>query len=66
MGEKTEAWLNEPVTVCSECLKASCWQGIFMCDEAHGADTTTRTRRQLVELGYENTDYMRTDAELVG
>ncbi len=66
MCEKTKEWLSEVVTVCSECLKASCWQGVFMCDEARGADTTTRTRKQLMDLGYENTDYMKTDIELMG
>ena len=27
------------VTICDECLKASCWQGIFMCDNAYTAGT---------------------------
>jgi hypothetical protein len=27
------------VTVCDECLCASCWQGFFMCDKAYSAGT---------------------------
>lgn len=25
------------ITVCSECKMATCWQGIFMCDDAVSA-----------------------------
>ena len=27
------------VTVCDRCRQASCWQGVFMCDEAREAGT---------------------------
>lgn len=27
----------EMVTVCNKCLKATCWQGLFMCDESQTA-----------------------------
>jgi hypothetical protein len=47
-------------TVCSECLRASCWQGIFMCDKARSAGTVQKTRRQLRKLALENPDYWRT------
>jgi len=29
------------VTVCSACLRASCWQGKFLCTRAYDSDTTT-------------------------
>ena len=45
------------VTVCAECLKASCWHGVHMCDKAQHADTTTRTVRELDALGYEHPEY---------
>jgi hypothetical protein len=31
------------VTVCSECLQASCWHGEFMCERSRGANVTRRT-----------------------
>jgi hypothetical protein len=43
-----------PVTVCAECLTAACWHGVFMCAKAKGADTTTRTVRELNELALEH------------
>ena len=60
----TDEWLDQKVTVCDNCLMASCWQGIFMCDEAQGAGTVQMSRRELVKLGREHTDYMKTDEEL--
>lgn len=42
------------VTVCAECLTASCWHGVFMCEWAFRADITTRTVRELNELGREH------------
>jgi hypothetical protein len=45
------------VTVCAECLRASCWHGEFMCDKSRGADVTTRTVRELDALGYEHAEH---------
>jgi len=41
--------LNRDVLVCEACLCASCFQGLFYCEEAKTASTTTRTVRQLLE-----------------
>lgn len=42
------------VTVCSVCLCASCWQGLFMCDYASSAGTTEKTRAELEALDLEH------------
>ena len=57
--EHSEEWLNEKITVCDKCLRACCWNGIFMCDDAYGAGITEKTRRELIALDREHTDYMR-------
>lgn len=45
------------ITVCSECLRACCWQGEFMCDEAYGsAGTVEKTMAELQEI---NRDHPR-------
>lgn len=43
------------IVVCSACLRASCWNGlyIFSCDEAVSAGTVNRTVKELRELGKE-------------
>lgn len=51
------------VEVCSNCLRASCWYGIFMCDEAINAGTVVKTVDELHALGRENEEYW-TDAYL--
>jgi hypothetical protein len=53
------------ITVCSECLQASCWQGIFMCSRSTDAGTVQKTRRELLELGLEHPSYLKTDQELM-
>lgn len=45
------------ITVCDKCLTASCWKGIFLCDEAYGAGTTEKTAEELQALGREHPDY---------
>ncbi len=47
------------ITVCSACLMASCWNGLFMCDASHGAGTVQRRKSYLRELGREHPDYWR-------
>ena len=44
------------VTVCSSCLQASCWQGIFMCEQSRTAGFTKRTVAQLRKLNREHPD----------
>ena len=41
------------VTVCADCLRAACWQGVLMCDGARGADTVEKTLDELRALGLE-------------
>jgi epoxyqueuosine reductase QueG len=49
------------ITVCDKCLRACCWQGILMCDEAQTAGTVKKTKLQLKELNLESPDYWRED-----
>lgn len=42
------------VTVCSECLKASCWHGESMCERSRGANVTQRTVDVLRALNREH------------
>jgi len=53
------------ITVCDKCLQASCWQGIFMCDESRSAGIVQKTRRQLRKLAREHPSYWKTDAQLI-
>ena len=54
---RTKEWYATQVTVCSECFKASCWHGIFMCESAREASTVEMTRRQLLILDKEHPCY---------
>lgn len=56
--------LDEKITVCDHCLQASCWQGIFYCDEFKTAGTTQKTRRELITLNREHPSYWKTDEQL--
>ena len=49
------------ITVCAECLQASCWQGVFMCDRSRSAGVVQRTVEELRELGLENESYWEPD-----
>ncbi len=49
--------LARKVMVCDHCLQASCWHGIFMCDEAKSACTREVTVVQLALLRREAPDY---------
>lgn len=42
------------VTVCSECLRASCWQGMSFCDVAQWSSTVDKPISELRRLGYES------------
>jgi hypothetical protein len=48
---------KKTITVCDACLRACCWKGIFMCDDARDAGTVERTVEQCVALGEEHSDY---------
>lgn len=45
------------VTVCSRCLRASCWQGQFYCDDAKSAGTVEKTVAELEKVGREHASY---------
>lgn len=49
--------LERKVTVCDRCLQASCWQGVFMCDDARSAGTREVSVVQLALLHREAPDY---------
>lgn len=48
------------VTVCDQCQQASCWQGIFMCDNARSAGTVEKTVAELRSLNLEHPSYWET------
>ena len=45
------------VTVCDQCLRASCWQGDLYCDNHKTAGTTRLPVRDLRSLGREHESY---------
>ena len=53
-GVESKAW---NVTVCSSCLMASCWQGIFYCDNYKNAGTKLMGVETLRNLALESPDY---------
>lgn len=52
------------IQVCDQCLCASCWQGLFMCQKAQNAGTIHKTRAELLALHLENPEQLKTDEEL--
>lgn len=49
------------VTVCAECLTASCWHGEFMCQKAKGAGLVTKRASELRALDREHPDNFSCD-----
>lgn len=49
--------LKHTVTVCGRCLRASCWQGEHMCQEAQGAGTVEMTVEELTALDLEHSQW---------
>ena len=45
------------VLVCGKCLKAACWYGEFLCDDARSADLKIVTVGDLRKLDREHEDY---------
>jgi hypothetical protein len=43
-------WNTCTVTVCSECLRALCWQGKHYCEDCRGAFSAEKTPFQLLQL----------------
>ena len=51
------------ITVCASCLQASCWQGVFMCQESQNADTAEKTVEELQVLKLEHPDWWVIDPD---
>ena len=47
------------VTVCAECLTASCWNYEFVCEKYREAGTVEKTVAELMALGREHSDNWR-------
>ena len=47
------------ITVCSNCLRASCWLGYFYCDEYKTAGIIEKSISELKELQLESPDYWK-------
>lgn len=45
------------IEVCDKCLRACCWYGEFMCDEARTAGLTYKTVEELKALKREHWNY---------
>lgn len=60
MGKKNSA----KVLVCNKCLRACCWYGEFMCDDAIGAGLKILTVGDLKKLKRESSDYW-TDGKMI-
>lgn len=52
-----EMEIDRVITVCSACLRACCWQGIFYCNDYQTAGTVERTVEELRTLNRESWDY---------
>ena len=52
---------EKEITVCDKCLRASCWQGFFMCDNSRQAGITTKTIAELKKLDLEHPSYWKLD-----
>lgn len=49
------------IAVCSACKRASCFQGVFFCEEARGASVACLSIEVLRALDREHRDYWRAD-----
>ncbi len=49
------------ITVCDKCLRASCWKGIFMCDESSFAGIVEMEKTVLIEMELEHKCYLTND-----
>lgn len=46
--------MTETIVVCAECLQASCWHGVFMCDRSRTADIVEMPIERLREMALEH------------
>ena len=49
--------MKKKVLVCSQCARASCWYGEFMCEDARGAGLRILTVSDLRKLDREHEDF---------
>jgi len=61
-----EATDDERITVCAECLRASCFQAAFPCEAWRTATTKQMRREDLRELDLEAPSYWDTPAGAAG
>lgn len=54
---------EKKVTVCSACLRASCWHGHFYCDEYKSAATVEKTVDELMALNREHWSYFHPELQ---
>ena len=47
------------ITVCDSCLRASCFQGIHVCQNWRSAGITQKTVKELRELNRESPEYWK-------
>ena len=52
---------EETVTVCASCLRASCWQGEFYCEDYKSAGTVEKTIDELLALDLEHWSHFHAD-----
>lgn len=63
MTQRRDDW---EVTVCAECLTASCWHGEFMCDRSRHANVKSMRASELNVLQLEHpSNYSRQKIRLV-
>ena len=46
--------MNITITVCKKCLRACCWQGDFLCEDAKTARTCEKNIIELLQLAKEH------------
>ncbi len=47
---------QDTITVCAACVQASCWQGIFFCEDSTHAGTVDKRREALAARALEHSD----------
>lgn len=55
--------MSKTITVCAECLRACCWQGVVMCQQAREASTVEMPVGELRKLKREHPKYWGTPEE---
>lgn len=65
--KKTPKWLNNRISTCIECLRASCWQGVNVCEgrkRGNPQKITTNIGTLIAMKSEENPVFWLTDEEL--